>query len=295
VVLEPPSIGTWAVTHAMVPFVRTAAEDLELFFSSRDSDGRSHTGRAALTFEEGRARATPSAEPVLSPGALGAFDDSGAMGSCLVRHDGKELLYYIGWSRGVTVPFATFIGLALSEDGGRSFRRVSRAPVIGRTDADPFLATAPWVLVEDGRWRMWYASGVRWEATERGPKHLYRIVYAESHDGMTWTPSGDICIDFADDREYAITRPCVVRDPDRYRMWFSHRGTAYEIGYAESEDGMCWQRQDEVAGLRTGHAAWESASVEYGSVFDHDGKRWMFYNGNDYGATGVGLAEQQRA
>ena len=291
IVLAPPSIAPWAVTHAMVPFVRAAGDGLELFFSSRDREGRSHTGRAGLTLDHGAARVTPRPEPALSPGALGAFDDSGTMGSCLVRHDGVELLYYIGWSRGVTVPFATFIGLAVSEDGGGSFRRVSRAPVVGRTDADPFLATSPWVLVEDGRWRMWYASGVRWEATEGGPKHYYRIVHAESRDGVTWSPTGDVCIDFADQHEYAIARPCVLRDADRYRMWFSHRGSAYEIGYAESQDGIRWQRRDDVAGLRAGDDAWESASVEYGCVFDHDGKRWMLYNGNGYGATGVGLAE----
>jgi hypothetical protein len=294
-VLEPPTIGTWAVTHAMVPFIRRTGDQLQLFFSSRDAEGRSHTGRARLTLGDRVARAMPTKAPVLSPGALGAFDDSGAMGSCLVRHDGKDFLYYIGWSRGVTVPFATFIGLAISDDDGRTFRRVSRAPVIGRTDADPFLATSPWVLVEEGRWRMWYASGVRWEAAERGPKHFYRIVYAESADGVVWTPTGHVCIDFADASEYAIARPCVIRDADRYRMWFSHRGSAYEIGYATSQDGFEWQRGDQNAGLKPGGAAWESASVEYCCVFDNDGKRWMLYNGNGYGATGVGLAEEEMA
>jgi hypothetical protein len=277
----------------MVPFVRNADSGPELFFSSRDSEGRSSTGRAELAFSRDRVWATPRRDPVLTPGALGAFDDSGTMGSCLVQHEDLELLYYIGWSRGVTVPFATYIGLAVSEDGGQRFERVSRAPVVGRTEADPFLATAPWVLVEEGRWRMWYASGVRWEATELGPKHFYRIVYAESDDGVSWDPTGHVCIDFRDDSEYAITRPCVIRDRDRYRMWFSHRGAAYRIGYAESRDGIHWDRDGARAGLRAGKADWESASVEYGCVFDHDGKRWMVYNGNGYGATGVGLAQQE--
>ena len=43
--------------------------------------------------------------------------------------------------------------LLRSEDGGASFRRVSRAPVVGRSDTDPFLAPSPWVIIEDGRWR----------------------------------------------------------------------------------------------------------------------------------------------
>ena len=289
-VLEPPRIGEWARSHAMVPFVRSGDDGLELLFSARDASGRSHTGRAVLELSRDGARARPDVIPLLSPGPLGAFDDSGAMGSCLVHHDGREHLYYIGWSRGVTVPFATFIGCAISADGGRSFERVSRAPVVGRTDADPFLATSPWVIVEDGRWRMWYASGERWEATEAGPKHYYRIVYAESEDGIEWKPSGRVCIDFAEDDEYAIARPCVLRDDGLYRMWYSHRGSAYRIGYAESSDGLTWARQDGRQGLAPEGLGWESQSVEYGCVFDHEETRWMLYNGNNYGETGIGLA-----
>lgn len=291
-ILAPPCVGAWATSHAAHPFVRPTGEDVEMLFSSRDGQGRSHTGRARLALERaGTGTAAEVAQaPLLGPGALGAFDDSGAMGSCVVYHEGREHLYYIGWARGVTVPFVVSIGCAVSEDGGASFARVSRAPVVGRSDADPFLATTPWVTVENGRWRMWYASGVSWEATPAGPKHYYRIVYAESRDGLTWSPTGRVCIDFADDSEYAICRPCVVRDGDIYRMWFSYRGDAYRIGYAESADGLDWHRDDGRAGLVASGEGWESRSVEYGCVFDHGGARWMLYNGDNYGASGIGLA-----
>jgi hypothetical protein len=269
--------------------------ELQLFFSSRDERGRSHTARTRLELSHSGARTRGQPEHLLSPGPLGAFDDSGAMGACLVAHEGREYLYYIGWSLGVTVPFSTSIGLAVSEDGGRSFERVSRAPVVGRTDADPFLATSPYVVAEDGRWRMWYASGERWEATEDGPRHYYRIVYAESLDGVAWEPSGRVCVDFADDDEYAVARPCVVEDRSGYHMWFSCRGAGapYHIGYAHSPDGLTWSRDDAKAGLWSHGTDWESSSVEYGFVFDHEGARWILYNGNDYGATGIGLARWQ--
>jgi hypothetical protein len=288
-IIEPQRLGDWAVSHAAVPFVRADGDGgLELFFSPRDTRGRSHTARGELSVSED-GPAVSNVQPVLAPGALGAFDDSGAMGSCLVRHDDRELLYFIGWNLGVTVPFTTFVGCAASEDG-HSYERLSAGPVIGRSVADPFLATSPWVLVEDGRWRMWYASGVRWTARETGPRHEYRIVHAESQDGLDWQPTRDVCVDFASEDEYAIARPCVIRDPDRYRMWFSHRGPAYSIGYAESDDGLTWERDDERGGLRPRGDGWESQSVEYPCVFDHDGRRWMLYNGNGYGETGIGLA-----
>lgn len=280
----------WAASHAMVPFLGTWDDGLELFFSSRDAKGRSHTGRGLLTLGQEGGSVAVSPRSVLDPGPLGGFDDSGAMGACLVDYEDRLFLYYIGWTLAVSVPFATYIGLAISDDRGKTFRRASRGPVIGRTDADPFLATSPWVRIEDGRWRMWYTSGVRWEQTTDGPKHYYRIVYAESTDGVAWEPTGQVCIDFTDAGEYAIARPCVLRDDDGYHMWFSHRGTAYRIGYASSVDGLTWQRDDRRAGLGPSEEGWDSASVEYGFVFDHRGTRWMLFNGNNYGETGIGLA-----
>src|SRR5262249_48921008 len=285
--MEPPRLGNWAKSHAMVPFLDVRDDGLDLFFTGRDEKGRSSTGRASLELSSAGAKIGVMRDPVLSPGPLGGFDDSGAMGHCLVRHRGREHLYYVGWTLGATVPFATYIGLAITENGGRTFERVSRGPVVGRTDADPFLATTPWVLVENGCWRMWYASGTAWVPTESRPKHYYRIVYAESPDGVSWEPSGRGCIDFADPQEDAMCRPCVLRDGDGYHMWFSYRGPAYRIGYAWSTDGLTWIRDDERAGLWPGDDAWESRSVEYGFVFDHDGMRRILYNGNDYGATGI--------
>jgi hypothetical protein len=293
-VLEPPRFAGWAASHAMVPFLGPpdsgAGPEPTLVFSTRDERGRSHTGRARLALRSDGGQAVADHVPLLGPGPLGGFDDSGAMGSCLVVHDDRQYLYYIGWALGVTVPFATYVGLAVSEDDGQTFRRAVRGPVVGRTASDPFLATSPWVRIENDVWRMWYASGDRWEETPTGPKHYYRIMYAESHDGLTWTPTGRVCIDFADETEYAIARPCVLRDQRGYHMWFSCRGSAYRIEYATSDDGLTWERHDDRERLEPAREGWDGASVEYGCVFDHDGERLMLYNGDDYGRTGIGLA-----
>jgi hypothetical protein len=277
----------------MVPIVQAGPRGgLNLLFTSRDADGRSHVGRAQLDLDAGVARDFEPA-PLLAPGPLGAFDDSGAMASCVVRDGGRELLYYIGWTRGVTVPFYTFVGCAVSEDGAR-YERVSPAPILPRSEVDPYLTTAPWVLIEDGTWRMWYASGSGWEATGDRPLHRYNIRYAESSDGVRWRRDGTVCIDYADGGEYALTRPCVIRDRDTYRMWYSRRGQAYRIGYAESRDGVEWTRLDDEAGIDVSSDGFDTDMIEYPFVADARGRRYMLYNGNGYGETGIGWAELQR-
>lgn len=284
----PPPVD-WATTHASVPFA-TAPEDgsLRLFFSSRDEQGRSHVGYANIDLEQ-RVVTDYSAEPLLSPGELGAFDDNGTMGSCLVRHASGEYLFYIGWSLGVSVPFYTYVGCAVRSGPGVPFVRVSQAPVLGRTTFDPYFTTAPWVVIEDGTWRMWYASGTGWGDRAGRPLHRYRICYAESDDGISWRRDGSVCIDFADENEFALTRPCVVRDGSLYRMWYSRRGLTYRIGYAESGDGISWTRKDSEAGIDVSPRGWDSQMIEYPCVVDAD-RRYLFYNGNGYGETGIGWA-----
>ena len=122
------------------------------------------------------------------------------------------------------------------------------------------------------------------------PRHYYHIRYAESSDGLRWSRRARPCIDYASPDEYAISRPCVVRDRDAYRLWYASRGAAYRIGYAESADGLDWTRKDADAGLDVSAAGWDSEMVAYPCVFDAGGRRYLLYNGNGYGRTGIGLA-----
>jgi hypothetical protein len=287
VVLEPPTELPWSASHAAVPFV-DPVDAQRLYFTTRDEQGRSHVARASLDLAAGTAQA--ERRPVLDPGPLGAFDDSGAMGSCLVRAGSRLFLFYTGWNVGATVPFRNFAGCAIGDDDGATFRKLSAAPILGPDEVDPYLAHSPWVLIEDGRWRMWYCSGTGWELQEGRPRPRYHIKYAESGDGIRWHRDGHVCIDYEGPEEYAISRPVVVRDADRYRMWFSARGDRYRLGYAESTDGLTWNRADGLAGLEPSASGWDSEMVCYPCVFDVNGERHMLYNGNGYGRTGVGHA-----
>ena len=136
---------------------------------------------------------------------------------------------------------------------------------------------------------MWYVSGTGWTMGQH-PEPNYLIRYAESTDGIEWRTSGRICIGYSYPGEHAIARPHVIKDGSLYRMWYSHRGDAYQIGYAESDDGMEWTRKDKEAAIRVSAAGWDSEMVCYPWVGDIGGRRRMLYNGNSYGRTGIGQA-----
>jgi len=282
------ALAPWAASHAALPAVEPLGDRFAVYLSLRDAAGRARIGRTVLTMGPTPALAPLDPDPVLDLGPLGAFDDSGVTTSCVVSSGRERFLFYTGWSRGVTVPFYLAAGVAVSEDGG-PFRRRSLAPLIDRSGADPFLTASPFVSIENGRWRMWYVSATEWRDSPAGPRHYYNIRYAESADGRAWTRDGTVCLDYATPEEHAFARPWVVRDADRYRMWFAVRGVKYEIGLAESEDGVRWTRQI-GGGLRPEGSDWESEMVEYPCIFDWQGRRYVLYNGNDYGRTGLGLA-----
>ncbi len=234
-----------------------------------------------------------SPSPFLDLGCLGAFDDSGVMPSTIVEFKGRKYFYFTGWSKAVTVPFSFHIGLFVSDDGGKIYKRFSDAPVLGRNHHDPFITGAPYVLVEGGKFKMWYIAATKWirETPTEKPKHYYTIKYAESDNGIDWKTSDHICINYSKD-EYAIARPVVYKDEDLYRMWFSYRGgnDTYRIGTAYSKDGINWDRDKEPLDIPLSESGWDSEMVCYAHPLFYKGKTYALYNGNSYGATGVGLA-----
>ena len=172
---------------------------------------------------------------------------------------------------------------------------MGRYPVaLNRDEIDPYSTFAPFVLKDKGIWRMWYVSLIKWEEKNNELKHYYHIKYAESLDGINWKKEGKICIDFKNTLEYAIARPCVIKRGNTYKMLYSYRAgeknLTYRIGYAESMDGINWERMDEKMNLSISESGWDSEMVCYPYVFEYNDKLYMLYNGNGYGKTGIGLA-----
>lgn len=292
-VYAPDGSKSWAVSHAANPVAEPRGGDhFRIYFSCRDTLNRSSIGWVEIDLKDPLHVLAESEEPVLGPGDLGMFDDCGVSIGCILPVGRKRFLYYMGWNLSVTVPWKNALGLAISEGPGEPFVRHSRFPVVPLDEVDPYTISYPWVLEEDGRFRMWYGSNIRWGTKPADMLHLLK--YADSSDGITWNRQNTVVVDFKNSQEYAICKPCVVRDPDCYRMWFCARGDVdretYRIDYAESPDGLHWERQDGKSQIDISAEGWDSQMIEYPSVFDHQGRRYLLYSGNGYGSTGFGIA-----
>lgn len=292
-VWKPDGRLAWGMSHAANPVAEHLGGDrYRVYVAMRDRDQKSHIGAVEIDLASPFRVDRIEPAPLLEPGPAGAFDDSGVVPACLVDVDGRSFLYYLGWNLGRTVPWRNSIGLAIREPGSASFKRISPAPVLDRNFHDPFSISYPWVMPNpDGGWRMWYGSNLRWGSRPEDMAHV--IKYAVSKDAIHWEPTGHIAIAGSDEREYAVARPCVRKTAQGLAMWYSHRGDAYRIGYAESRDGLAWERRDAHVGIAPSSDGWDAASIQYAFVFAHGTMDYMLYNGADYGRTGFGLAVRE--
>jgi hypothetical protein len=222
------------------------------------------------------------------------------MPSSVVDWHGLKYLYYIGWNVRNTVPYHNSVGLAVSDDGGRTYRRMFDGPVMDRTAEEPYFCATTCIRNENGVWRNWYLSCTGWEMIAGRMEPRYHLKYAESDDGIHWRREGRVAIDYASPAEGGIVRASVRKDGKLYRMWYCYRSHAeyrstransYRIGYAESGDGLVWTRMDDKAGIELSDEGWDSFMLAYPEVVDVAGHRYMFYNGNGFGQTGFGYAE----
>lgn len=297
-VFQPDPSKWWMRSHAALPCPIQINEGLyRVYFTSRDERNRSHVGFFDLDLKDPSRVLRVSENPVLTPGPLGYFDDHGIYAASAVRNGSQIFLYTIGWNPGARTPlFYSSIGLAISDDGGDTFRKYGYAPIMARSDHDPCLVTSPMVLKEGNRWRMWYVSGYAWQESGSGLRSIYHIKYAESDDGIHWRREGLVCIDHADPAERNIARCCVVRDDSGYQAWFStDRGNGYRIRQACSKDGLRWERCADPAGLEPSESGWDSQAAAYPFAVLYRDRWYLFYNGNSFGRDGIGLAvyEQQ--
>ena len=314
-IFAPAGEHPWMRHFAQVPTPLLLPDRIRIFFTTRPDPEPDGSFVSVTTFLD-VARDDPTRilrlhdRPVLGPGAVGAFDQFGAM-PCSLRRVGDELwLYYVGWARARGVPWHSAVGLAVSHDDGLSFERRHRGPILTRTPDEPFVHGSPCVLDNasgDGRGlHLWYLSGTAWVESDVDGRveSIYRLMHARSTDGVHWQRDGREIVPprSADECQ---ARPAVLWHAGTAHLWFSWRHgvdfrnpqRGYGIGYAHSSDLQHWQRDDALAGLGRSVTGWDSEMVSYPSLLQLPAARGsgqqllMFYCGNQMGRDGFGVAE----
>ena len=292
------------VEYAQSPQALMLDNVVRIYFSTRSKDVNnkylSHI--AFVDFSKDlRNVINVSSKPVIELGKLGTFDEHGIFPISPVRLDNKIVAYTCGWSRRVSVPVETSIGLAISHDNGQSFEKIGEGPIMGSSLHEPFLVGDAFVRLYDGHHHMWYIYGTLWTAFpgERAPDRVYKIGHAISQDGLSWQREGKQIIPDKLNEDECQALPSVVHFNDQYHMVFCYRhatrfrtesSRSYRIGYAFSSDLTAWTRNDDLVRLDTSPGHWDSDMMCYPHLFECNSKLYLLYNGNEFGRFGFGLA-----
>lgn len=292
-------------SHAQSPQLVRRGENFRVYFSSRKKTTNKFPESEILfvDFNSDFSQITGySKEPVLTASAKGSYDEHGVFPINPVEIENNRLLAYLsGWSRRVAVPVETAIGLAESFDGGLTFERIGKGPILSASPSEPFLVGDPFVIrTTDSSYKMFYIAGKEWKyfPTERDPQRIYKIKSATSINGIDWTPEGkDLISDLLIDECQAL--PSVVKFKDIYIMVFCYREAdgfrnnperGYRLGFATSNDLTSWRRDGIKVILKHHVSGWDDSMACYPNISLHDSKLILLYNGNNFGFKGFGLA-----
>lgn len=201
-------------------------------------------------------------------------------------------MYYIGFQLVKKAKFIAYTGLAISSDSGETFKKYSNVPVLDRRDNALYFNAVHSVIFEDNKFKCWLGAGSRWQTINNISYPSYIVKYIESEDGINFPEQSIDCLNFSSPEEYRIGRPKVYFYSCKYHMIFTWGDLSgnYRMGYAVSDDGKTWNRNDAALNFLPSDNGWDDKWVSYGAIFKVEDKTYMVYNGNEMGKEGFGLA-----
>ncbi|MBI2441418.1 MAG: hypothetical protein HYV35_08620 [Lentisphaerae bacterium] len=207
-----------------------------------DSDGVSTNGR-------------------IPQGTAGTGDDGHAYYASVIKDGNTYKMWYTGFDG-----FTNRIYYATSPDGLTWTKYSNTIPTNSDTTStdgriptgtagtgDDAHVITPWVIKDGNTYKMWYAGS---------DGSYYRIYYATSPDGLTWTKldntipadsngvstNGQIPQGTAGRGDVEnVLGASVIKEGNTYKMWYGGSDGAYRIYYATSPDGLTWTKYNNVA------------------------------------------------
>jgi hypothetical protein len=280
------------LTHTSNPTILKLSKDLvRVFYSGRDKSNRSSVGAfdfnmKKLTIEN------DFFKPFIIFGDKKSFYGDGISIGTISEINSKKYLYFMGWQNPKGEHWRGDIG-RLGIETDETLIIDPLYPIIGKNKIDNISVSYPWILkLKDGFFHMWYGSTVSWDAGNNEMLHV--INHAVSKDGYKWDYKGQ-AIPSKIGTAQAFSRPSVYETEDyNLHMWFSYRsgsGESYRIGYAIKEfNNDKWELKLDEAGIGLSEIGWDHEMIAYPCIFKYNENLYMFYNGNEYGKTGIGIA-----
>ena len=267
------SYGLIFPQEAQCPVVDDLGEKWRIYYGRRDKDNRSRIYYFEVSKDD-LYTSVFTAFPIVRLGAEGSFDEHGQIPSSIATINGVKWLYFTGVRKGGEQRYTNAIGAIRIEEEG--FFKL-KEPVMERRSEEWFSSH----LIASNNGFGFCCSCREW----RNNEPIYDIHMATSNGGDDWAQTeetlrlvkgeGGIC----GFNLFGTEAVFCVRGKEDYRGG----GGSYRLETAEwNLEG--WKR---TGRLEMPNEGWNSEMQCYPYIVNN----LMFYNGNQFGKTGIGCVE----
>jgi hypothetical protein len=260
-VYDPSILKDVATAAAPCPGIAEGSTCYRMWYTGEDSAGVYRVGYAISPdgINWTRIPGAAGSGAALGTGPSNAFDRNGAAYPHVIKDGETFKLWYAGYG----ASYIDGVGYATSTDGLNWTRY--NGPFNGAvythsstlSDFDSYNVNTPFVLKDrasaeapcpgipngDICYRMWY------EGVNNSAGYIFRVGYAVSPDGITWTKvvgsgTGGAVLDRGATGFDAasVGVPVVIKEGSLYRMWYEAKAFSgsFSYGYATSIDALNW-------------------------------------------------------
>lgn len=294
---ESADQNSWWSSHTMAPAaLRLNDEIIRVFLGCWDKQGISRIGYVDVLTSDPTEVVAIAEKPALEIGEDGCFDENGVFPGHVANVGDEVWLYYTGFQLGQKVRHYNFGGLAISRNGGRTFERYSKAPVLDRSDEGLMVRAGQSVIKESHSFYSAYSAGNGWMEVSGEQRPIYDVFFQKSKDGKYFDKTGTRIVKCDLHVEHGLGRPQILKLGDEYYVFYTRRiisGMKYHMGCAKSVDLKTWKRCDSVLAdiQHGGPGDFDSEMVYFPCVVPvSKGAGYLFYSGNYFGRDGLGVA-----
>ena len=277
------------ITYTSNPVVIQMQNSIfRIYFNSRDSQNRSNVWSVDFDFESLKVIQNSLRVQIEIGINTPKYCRAGISLGSDFSLDNQRYIGFMGWYLPDRAHWMGEIG-RLEIDEAYNLELIDGSPWIGISKEDPISLSYPAIHQTADGLDVWYGSTHTWDAGNGEMLHLLERRRV-THEFGTEKIAGILPFELG--IAQAFSRPAILNTDWGTLFSYSVRGNTdkYRIAFRSLNATYKSIQFGEPVSFLPSTEEWESEMVEYPYLVTYKGEVYMFYNGNRFGKSGVGLA-----
>lgn len=284
----------WWNSHFMAPAAIDLGGVIRIFLGGHDKQGISRIGFIDVSKDQPEEILRISEDPSLDVGEAGCFDENGVFPGSIFKFQDKFYLSYTGFQLGMKIPHYNFGNIAIFNDDLTKLTRIQKSPLLDRSE-EGLTVRAGITIQENGKDSiMLYSAGSTFEIINNKLRPNYSIFRQNILGIHNFSDSGSEVLRFNNESEHGLGRPYLVNFKGRLLCFYTirNRSFLYRSGVAiHSSTNDNFERNDAlVSRMGSNIKGFDEQMVYFPAPCVVENELWVFYSGNNFGKSGLGIS-----